>query len=161
MGLFGKSKRQKVQDLYSSGSKGVGTVISVADTGMTINDNPRVKMAFRVEPLDGSAPLDLAKTTTVSRVEIPRQGDRYAVLFDPQDPGTWLYITVSDDTGRATLREMFGVAAESFVGMGGAPAAPVADGQDNIAALSRLAELHSQGMLTREEFESEKAKLLG
>ena len=69
----------------ATGSKGVGTVVSVRDTGMTVNDNPRVEMVFRVEPLDGSAALDLTKKTTVSRVEIPRQGDRYPVWYDPSD----------------------------------------------------------------------------
>lgn len=30
----------------------------------------------------GSPPFDVEKTKTVSRVEIPRQGDRYAVFYD-------------------------------------------------------------------------------
>jgi archaellin len=163
MGLFGKSKAQKAQDLMATGSKGVGTVVSVRDTGMTVNDNPRVEMVFRVEPLDGSPAMDLTKKTTVSRVEIPRQGDRYPVWYDPADTGTWAYATVADDTGRETMRQMFGAAADSFVGMG-APAAPApvsGAGQDVAAQLTQLADLKSQGLLTDEEFEAQKAKLLG
>jgi archaellin len=163
MGLFGKSKAQKAQDLMATGSKGVGTVVSVRDTGMTVNDNPRVEMVFRVEPLDGSPAMDLTKKTTVSRVEIPRQGDRYPVWYDPADAGTWAYATVADDTGRETMRQMFGAAADSFVGMG-APAAPApvsGAGQDVAAQLTQLADLKSQGLLTDEEFEAQKAKLLG
>ena len=164
MGIFGKSKAEKAQDLMSTGSRGVGTVVSVQDTGTTINDNPRVKMVFRVEPVGGSPALDLEKKTTVSRVEIPRQGDRYPVWYDPQDASKWAYATVADDNGRATLRQMFGEAAESFVGMNapGAPA-PVAQGgaQDTVETLKQLADLHSQGILSDEEFADQKAKLLG
>jgi archaellin len=162
MGIFGKSKAQKAQDLMATGSKGVGTVISVEDTGMTVNDNPRVKMVFRVEPLDGSPALDLEKKTTVSRVEIPRQGDRYPVWYDPQDTGTWAFATIADDSGRENIRQMFGDVAETFVGMNapGAPAAS-ADGQDTVEMLKQLADLHSQGVLSDEEFAAQKAKLLG
>jgi hypothetical protein len=163
MGLFGKSKKEKAQDLMATGSKGVGTVVSVRDTGTTINDNPRVEMVFRVEPLDGSPAMDLTKKTTVSRVEIPRQGDRYPVWYDPGDTETWAYATVADDSGRESLRQMFGAAADSFVGMG-TPAAPApagGAGQDVAAQLTQLADLKSQGLLTDEEFEAQKAKLLG
>lgn len=163
MGIFGKSKAQKAQDLMATGSKGVGTVVSVRDTGMTVNDNPRVEMVFRVEPLDGSPTMDLTKKTTVSRVEIPRQGDRYPIWYDPQDTDTWAYATIADESGRATMRQMFGEHADSFVGMGtpAAPASGAAGGQDVAAQLTQLADLKSQGLLTDEEFEAQKAKILG
>jgi hypothetical protein len=162
MGLF-KSKRKKAQELFETGSKGVGTVLQVQDTGMTVNDNPRVKMVFRVEPLDGAAAFDAQKTQTVSRVEIPRQGDRYPVWYDPEDPtDSWAYATVADENGRATMRQLFGEAANTFVGMG-APATPTAPAEqvDSIDQLQKLADLHAQGVLTDEEFAAQKAKLLG
>jgi hypothetical protein len=159
-----KSKKKQAAELFESGAKGAGTVISVQDTGMTVNDNPRVKMVFRVEPLDGSPPFDAQKTTTVSRVEIPRQGDRYPVWYDPAEPaGTWAYATIADDNGRTTMRQLFGDVAETFVGMN-APAAPApaaAGGQDTIEQIKQLADLHSQGILSDEEFAAQKAKLLG
>jgi hypothetical protein len=157
-----KSKKKKAAELFESGAKGAGTVISVQDTGMTINDNPRVKMTFRVEPLDGGPAFDAQKTTTVSRVEIPRQGDRYPVWYDQEDPnGTWAYATIADDTGRATMRQLFGEVSESFVGMNapGAPA-PAGGGQDTVEQLKQLADLHTQGLLTDDEFAAQKAKLL-
>jgi hypothetical protein len=163
MALF-KSKKKQAAELFESGQKGAGTVVSVQDTGMTVNDNPRVKMVFRVEPLDGSPPFDAKKTRTVSRIEIPRQGDRYPVWFDAQDPtGTWAYATVADDNGRETMRQLFGAVADGFVGMN-APAPPVpaaAQGQDVVEQLKQLADLHSQGILTDDEFAAQKAKLLG
>ena len=162
MALF-KSKKKQAADLVETGLKGAGTVISVQDTGMTVNDNPRVKMVFRVEPLDGGAPFDAEKTRTVSRVEIPRQGDRYPVWYDAEDPsGTWAYATIADDSGRESMRQMFGEVAETFVGMN-APAAPAGPGgaQDTVEQLKTLADLHSQGLLSAEEFATQKAKLLG
>ena len=162
MALF-KSKKKQAADLVETGLKGAGTVISVQDTGMTVNDNPRVKMVFRVEPLDGGAPFDAEKTRTVSRVEIPRQGDRYPVWYSAEDPsGAWAYATIADDGGRESMRQMFGEVAETFVGMN-APAAPAGPGgaQDTVEQLKTLADLHSQGLLTAEEFATQKAKLLG
>jgi hypothetical protein len=122
MGIF-KSKRKKAEELFTTGARGAGTVVQVQDTGTTINDNPRIKMVLRVEPLDGSPAFDATKTTTVSRVQIPRQGDRYPVWYDPQDTSKWAYPTIADDTGRETIRQQFGDAADTFVGMG-APAPP-------------------------------------
>jgi len=160
MGIFTNKKKQ-AEDLFTNGSRGVGTVLSVRDTGMTVNDNPRIEMVFRVEPLDGGAAFDLTKKKTVSRVEIPRQGDRYPVFYDPSDADKWAYATIADDSGRETMRQMFGEAADTFVGMG-APAAPAgAGGTDTVEALKQLADLKAQGLLTDEEFAAQKAKLLG
>lgn len=160
MGLL-KSKRKKAEDLFQTGAKGAGTVIQVRDTRTTVNDNPRVKMVFRIEPVDGGPAFDAEKTTTVSRVEIPRQGDRYPVWYDPQDPaGSWAYATIADEEGRATMRQLFGEVAETFVGMG-TPAAPAPQGQDTAAQIRQLADLHAQGILSDEEFAAQKAKLLG
>jgi hypothetical protein len=161
-----KSKKKVAENLMATGSKAVGTVVSVRDTGMTVNDNPRVKMTFRLEPLDGSAAFDAEKTRTVSRLEIPRQGDRYPVWYDPAEPTkTWMFSTVADDSGRETLRQLFGDVANGFVGMNtpAAPAAPVgmAPGPDTVETLKQLGDLHSQGLLTDEEFADQKKKLLG
>ena len=159
-----KGKKKKAEELFATGSKGVGTVVQVQDTGMTVNDNPRVKMTFRVEPIDGGPAFDAQKTSTVSRVQIPRQGDRYPVWYDPQDSSKWAYATVADDTGRETMRQLFGAAAETFVGMNapGAPPPPAAaGGQDTVEQLKTLADLHNQGLLTDDEFADQKAKLLG
>jgi hypothetical protein len=97
-------------------------------------------------------------------VQIPRQGDRYPVWYDPQDTIKWAYATIADDTGRETVRQQFGEVAETFVGMG-APAAPApaaqAGAQDTVEQLKQLADLHAQGLLTDDEFADQKAKLLG
>jgi hypothetical protein len=169
--MFGRGKKEKVQRLFETGSKGIGTVISVQDTGMTINDNPRVKMLFRIEPIDRSPAFEAEKTTTVSRVMIPRQGDRYPVWYDREDPSTWAYAVIADDDGRQQIRAQFGAAADSCTGMGGAPApapavtatpgAPAPDGGgDPLDRLKKLSELHAAGVISDAEFEQQKQKLL-
>src|SRR3954452_4373498 len=90
MGIF-KSKRKKAEQLMATGSKGAGTVVQVQDTGMTVNDNPRIKMTFRVEPLDGSPAFDTTKTTTVSRVRdgapaLRRRGQAFVGMGAPEAP---------------------------------------------------------------------------
>ncbi|MGI8461246.1 MAG: SHOCT domain-containing protein [Solirubrobacterales bacterium] len=162
MGLF-SSKKKKAENLLATGSRGAGTVIQVQDTGMTVNDNPRVKMTFRVEPLDGGSAFDVQKTKTVPRIQIPRQGDRYPVFYDAADPNNWAFAMIVDDEGRATMRQMFGAVAETFVGMN-TPAAPAAQGmqgQDTVEQIKQLADLHAQGALTDDEFAAQKKKLLG
>lgn len=167
MGLFG-NKKKKAMNLMAEGAKAVGTVVQVQDTGMTVNDNPRIKMLFRIEPLDGSPAFDAEKTKTVSRVSIPQAGQRYPVWYDLEDPSEWAFATIADPTGRAQIVEMFG--PEPFgpdgagVGMPAmahvaAAAAPADD--DPIAKLERLSQLHQSGALTDEEFAAQKAKLLG
>ena len=160
MGLF-SNKRKRAENLFQTGAKGAGTVIQVRDTGMTVNNNPRIKMTFRVEPLAGGAAFDVTKTKTVSRVEIPRQGERYPVWYDPQDHDSWAFATIADDQGRATMRQLFGDVAETFVGMGGAANGAAPTRASGAAELTQLAELHARGLLSDEEFAAQKAKVLG
>jgi hypothetical protein len=162
--MFGKGKREKAENLLATGSKGVGIVQNVQDTGMTVNDNPRVKMTFRIEPLDGSPAFEASKTKTVSRVEIPRAGDRYPVWYDQADQSTWMYATVDSDEGRASIRQAFGAAAESMSGVGdphAAGAAPAAaPAADPIEQIKQLSGLRDAGAITDAEFEQKKAELL-
>ena len=157
---FGK-KKEKLKNLVESGSKGVGVVLGVQDTGMTMNDDPRIKMTFRIEPLDSGAPFEAEKTKTVSRVEIPRAGDRYPVWYDPEDPTSWAYATVENDEGRQQLRQMFGDAAETFTGVGDPAAAAAAPpAADPLDRMKKLDELRASGALTDAEFEEKKAQIL-
>jgi hypothetical protein len=170
--VFG-SKRKKAEALFANGSKGVGVLLSVQDTGVTMNDNPRVKMVFRVEPIDGSGAFEAQKTATVSRVQIPRPGDRYPVWYDPTDHDSFAYATVATDEGRDQIRALFGAAADTITGVGDpsggasagaavatAPPPASAPASDPIEQIKKLGELRSAGILTDAEFEEKKAQLL-
>jgi hypothetical protein len=162
-----RSKRKRAENLMENGHKAVGTVTSVQDTGMTVNDNPRVKLTFMIEPLDGSPPFNAAKKTTVSRVQIPQAGCRYPVWFDPSDPTNFAFAMITDPSGRTQIAAMFGDAfGPNGEGIGlpaaaapaAAPSAPAAD--DPVEKLRKLGELHQAGVITAEEFEAKKAELL-
>ena len=84
MGLFGGRKRK--QRLEEAGVTATGEVVSVRDTGVTVNNNPRVALTLQVNPSDGSPPFEVSKKATVSRVSIPRPGDAFMVRYDPDDP---------------------------------------------------------------------------
>lgn len=60
------------------------SVVSVQDTGQTINEHPHIVITLDV---DGQ---QTAIATLVSRLEIPRTGDQVLVMRDPQD-GNLLY----------------------------------------------------------------------
>jgi hypothetical protein len=167
--VFGNKKKKEEQaiNLVQSGSVGVGTLTNVQDTGITINDlNIRVKLHFRIDPIDGSAPFEAQKTTTVNRVRIPPMGARYPVFYDPADHDTFAYVdSIADDSGRQLITSRFGDAFgpdASGVGMVGvapvAPAAPAAE--DPLDKLKKLGELRDAGVLTPEEFEAQKAAVL-
>jgi hypothetical protein len=160
---FGKRKREKAENLVATGSRAVGVVLGVHDTGMTMNDNPRIRMSFRIEPLDGSAPFEAEKTKVVSRVQIPRAGDRYPIWYDAADRETWAYATVDNDQGRESIRQMFGAAAETMTGVGdpagAAPEQPAAEA-DPLDRLKKLDELRAAGVLTDAEFAEKKAHIL-
>src|SRR3954449_9891230 len=161
-----RSKKAKAEDLMANGARGVGTIIDVRDTGMTINDNPRVKMTFQIEPLDGSAAFTAEKTKTVSRVRIPPAGCRYPIFYDREDPSTFAFVEVDDPQGYATVVQLFGDAFGADGSGVGRPAmaaaAPVAaaPADDPIEKIRKLEELKTQGILTEEEFAAKKAQLL-
>jgi len=87
MGLF--SGRKRKQRLQEAGVEETGQVVSVKDTGMTINDNPRVVLTLQVTPADGSPAFLISKKQTVSRVAVPRAGDAFVVRYDPDDHDNW------------------------------------------------------------------------
>jgi hypothetical protein len=84
MGLFGGKKRK--QRLDEAGVNAPAQVVDVRDTGVTINNNPRVALTMQVSPTDGSPPFQVSTKVTVSRVAIPRGGDTFMVRYDPEDP---------------------------------------------------------------------------
>lgn len=83
MPLFGGKKRK--QRLEEAGVDAQAVLVAVQDTGMTINDNPRVKLTLQVTAADGTGAFEVTTKKTVSRVAIPRAGEMFAVRYDPDD----------------------------------------------------------------------------
>jgi hypothetical protein len=164
--VFGnKKKEEQAINLVQSGATAVGTLVDVVDTGMTVNDmSIRVKLRFRIDPLDGSPAFDGEKKTMVNRVRVPPIGARYPIFYDPADHETFAYVDgIADANGRQLILSKFGQAFgpdASGVGMVGvAAAAPVAE--DPLDKLKKLGELRESGVLTEDEFAAQKAAIIG
>jgi hypothetical protein len=82
-----QSSQKRAQELAAVGIRGEATILSVQDTGMRINDNPRVAMVLDVR-LPNMPPYQIQKTITVSIVQLAQVqvGAVVAVLVDPSAP---------------------------------------------------------------------------
>ena len=65
-------------------------VLSVADTGATINMNPVVELKLQVMTAMGTS-FETVARTMVSRIAVPRKGDRINIKYNPADP-TQIYV---------------------------------------------------------------------
>ncbi len=147
-----KAKRREAERLVTGGGKAVGTVLEVRDTGVTINEDPRVALKLRIEPTDGAPAFVGEKTITVSRVRIPRPGDRFPIWYDPAAPTRFGIGTDVSPEAPPEVRALFEQAAAR-------PAEPAPSG-DPFEQIERLHRLHASGAITDAEYEATKARLL-
>src|ERR1700726_4751911 len=97
MGFFGGGKRKR--RLEEAGVEAPAQVLGVQDTGVTVNNNPRVKITLSVTPPDGAAPFQVVTKQTVSRVAIPRAGDGFMVRYDPEDHDNFAIVAAAEAAG--------------------------------------------------------------
>ncbi len=165
---FGRRRMARAERLVASGKTAIGTVLAVEDTGVTINDNPRVRLRVRIEPEDGSPTFEGEKAVTVSRVAIPRAGDRFPVWYDPAEPDQFGLGTEVQADASPQIRALFAKAGKVPEGevaftepAAVAPApAPAPKTESPIDEIARLNDLRMKGALTDEEFTAAKARLL-
>jgi hypothetical protein len=85
---FKKMRDQEAQTraLLASGESAEATILNMWDTGMTINDNPRVGLLLEVRP-PGRAPFQVEMKRTISRLQISlyQPGTVVQVRYDPND----------------------------------------------------------------------------
>jgi hypothetical protein len=110
--MFGNKKKK--ERILADGISAEAVVLNVADTGVTINDNPRVKLTLQVQP-EGDAPFQAEKKVTVSRVDIPRPGDHMWVRYDPADPSEIEFDTAKVAQVNAGAQEQVAQAAAAAV----------------------------------------------
>jgi hypothetical protein len=85
--IFARSKRKKAEALLETGQQGEATVLSLEDTGVKINDNPRVRIGLEVR-LEGYPQYRVEKTTTIPLIRLSQVqvGSQIAIIADPSDP---------------------------------------------------------------------------
>jgi len=82
-----QSNQKRAQELAAVGIQGEATILSLQDTGMRINDNPRVAMVLEVR-LPNMPAYQVQKTITISIVQLAQVqvGAVVGVLVDPSAP---------------------------------------------------------------------------
>jgi hypothetical protein len=117
-----------------------GVIAAVNDTGVTINENPQVRLIVNYQRPDHIA-AQAEKKLVVPRLSIPRPGQPVIVWYDP--------------SGSEAIVE-FDPAAPAEPGVDALLDVPA----DRVTSLERLAALHRDGSLTDEEFTRAKTQLL-
>ena len=134
--------------LLQTGTLGTATILDFTDTGVRYNNNPSMRLKVRIQ-VPGEAPFEATNMLTVSRFAVPREGEGYYVLFDPQNPNDFIFAP-RDRTPLPTSGSHQLSSSSTSAGEG-----------DTIGQLERLAVLRDKGALSPEEFEAQKRKLLG
>ena len=84
---FYRNQRKKAEQLMAVGTQGEATILALQDTGMMINNNPRVTLQMEVR-MPNMAPYQIAKTMTVPLIRLSQvqTGSVVQVMVDMSDP---------------------------------------------------------------------------
>ena len=82
-----RNQRKRAEALMAVGTQGEATVLSLQDTGMFINNNPRVTLQLEIQMPYG-APYQITKTMTVPLIRLSQiqVGSKVQVMVDMSDP---------------------------------------------------------------------------
>lgn len=80
-------KRKRIAELVATGKQGTAVVLELSDTGVTINDNPRVKLRLEIH-IPNYQPYQAQKTVTLPLIYLPQvqTGSTINILADPDQP---------------------------------------------------------------------------
>ncbi|MEK7724668.1 MAG: hypothetical protein AAB336_09995 [Acidobacteriota bacterium] len=80
-------KRNKIKEIVTYGKQGTAKVLKLSDTGVLINDNPRVKLLLEIS-IPNYPTYQAEKTLDLSIVYLPRvqPGSIVNILADPNEP---------------------------------------------------------------------------
>lgn len=149
LATIGSNKRRaELAQFKARATQVPGTIVSITDTGVLINDDPRVEIA--VQYPDGSGgTARIERKMVVSRVSLPRVGDPANVWYDPSGAQKPVF----------ELADL--AAAHAAAGPGSVADATPEPVSGLTASLERLSALHREGALTDDEFTTAKRRLLG
>jgi hypothetical protein len=84
---FYRNNRKRAEALMASGTQGEATILALEDTGMLINNNPRVTILLEIRMPYG-APYQVKKTMTVPLIRLSQvqTGSVVQVMVDMSDP---------------------------------------------------------------------------
>lgn len=81
------AKRKRIAELVATGKQGTAVVLDLSDTGVTINDDPRVKLLLEIH-IPNYQPYQAKKTVTLPLIYMSQvqTGSTVQVLADPEQP---------------------------------------------------------------------------
>jgi len=82
-----RNNQKKAQELMAKGTQGEATILALQDTGMIVNNNPRVMMTLEIR-MPMRDPYQITKTATVPLIRLSQVqvGSVVAVMVDMSDP---------------------------------------------------------------------------
>jgi hypothetical protein len=80
-------KRKRITELVATGKQGTAVVLQLSDTGVRINDDPRVKLLLEIH-IPNYPPYQAQKTVTLPLIYLPQvqTGSTINILADPAQP---------------------------------------------------------------------------
>ena len=85
--LWAMVKRKRMAELVATGKQGTAVVLELSDTGVSVNDNPRVRLRLDIHIPDHQ-PYQAQKTVTLPLIYLPQvqTGSTINILADPARP---------------------------------------------------------------------------
>lgn len=78
--------QEAAAQLMQTGADATAEVLGIQDTGTLINYNPVVVLTLNVTPAAGGPSFQTAGQSMVSKIAVPRVGDKIAIKYDPTNP---------------------------------------------------------------------------
>ena len=85
MGQSAIDGAQQAQWVAQTGLEADAEVVGVQDTGTTVNNSPVVMLQLKVTTAMGTQ-FDTTGQVMVSRIAVPRAGDKIKIKYNPMDP---------------------------------------------------------------------------
>ncbi|HEX8635207.1 MAG TPA: hypothetical protein VF703_13755 [Pyrinomonadaceae bacterium] len=81
------TKRKRIAELVATGKQGTAVILELSDTGVTINDDPRVKLLLEIH-IPNYQPYQARKTVTLPLIYLSQvqTGSTIQILADPEQP---------------------------------------------------------------------------
>ena len=84
---FMRKNRQRAENLMAKGTQGEATILALEDTGMIVNNNPRVKVTLEVRmPMYPTYQITKTMTVPLIRLSQVQTGSVVQVMVDMSDP---------------------------------------------------------------------------
>lgn len=83
--------QEMAEELAKSGAGATAEVLSIQDTGQTVNMNPVVLLTLQVTPENGEA-FQTTGQLMVSRLAVPRSGDKIHIKYNPKNPSQFTIV---------------------------------------------------------------------